>query len=243
MTTVRVPLYRQAQEHLKQYIETAGLSPGDALPAEGALAEQLGMSRLSLREATKSLESLGIVEARRGEGVFVREFSFDPILENLPYSFSASGGSLHHLFQVRLAMESGLSGLLVSRIRPADLATLDDLVEQIAACPPGGEATLPLDRAFHLELFRPLGNPLVLRLIELFWDAYHRLRHESHPAPPDQQRVTRIHRAIVDALRSGDRLHVLVAMDQHFALIPTGLDPVDRAPGQQPDQPEKGADT
>ena len=74
----------------------------------------------------------------------------------------------------------------------------------------------------------------VLRLIELFWDAYHRLRRETHPAPPDQQRVTRIHRAIVDALRSGDRLHVLVAMDQHFAMIPTGLDPSDRAASQQP---------
>jgi DNA-binding FadR family transcriptional regulator len=239
MATVRVPLYRQAQEHLKQYIEAEGLAPGDSLPAEGALAERLGMSRLSLREATKSLEALGIVEARRGEGVFVRAFSFDPILDNLPYSFAGDGSSLHDLFQVRQAMEVGLGGLLLAHVRPAHLAALDALVAEMAACPPGGDATLPLDRAFHLELFRPLGNTLVLRLIELFWEAYHRLRRETHPGPPDPQRVHRIHRGIVDALRTGDRLHVVVAMDHHFAMIPTGLERGRRAGARRCPQPQK----
>jgi DNA-binding FadR family transcriptional regulator len=94
----RLPLYRQAQEQLKLFIARRELRPGDPLPSEGALAEDLGMSRLVLREATKSLEALGIVEARHGEGVFVSAFSFEPILDNLPYGFAADGASLFHLF-------------------------------------------------------------------------------------------------------------------------------------------------
>lgn len=224
-TRARVPLYRQAQEHLKRYIEEQGLRPGDSLPPEASLADDLGMSRLSLREATKSLESLGIIEARPGEGVFVREFSFDPILDNLPYSFAVDGKSLYHLFQVRMAMEVGLVSQLPRRVQPADLATLDQLVEEMATYARRGEPIVEPDKRFHLALFRPLHNPLVLRLIEVFWETYHRLRREIHPEPSDPQRVHDIHAAIVAALRTGDRIQILAAMDQHFAMIPPGVEP------------------
>lgn len=223
MVTARVPLYRQAQEQLKQFIAAHRLRPGDSLPPEGVLAEQLGMSRLSVREATKSLESLGILEARHGEGVFVREFSFDPILDNLPYSFAAGGTSLQHLFQVRMAMEVGLVSQLLGRVQPADLAELEVLVLEMEACARRGEPIVEPDRRFHLTLFRPLANPLVLRLIEVFWEAYHRLRRESDVPPSDPRRVHDIHAGIVDALRTGDRIQLLAAMDRHFAMIPMGL--------------------
>src|SRR5687768_10671068 len=94
----RVPLYVQAQEQLKRYIETHNLGAGAALPPEGVLATELGMSRLSLREATKSLASLGVLEARHGEGIFVKPFSFEPILDNLPYGLFVYGKSLQDLF-------------------------------------------------------------------------------------------------------------------------------------------------
>ena len=115
----RVPLYRQAQEQLKEFIRHRNLVAGDPLPPEATLAGELGMSRLSLREATKSLESLGVLEARQGEGIFVRAFSFEPILDNLPYGLFVYGKSLRDLFQVRLGLEEGLIGLLLERVTAA----------------------------------------------------------------------------------------------------------------------------
>jgi DNA-binding FadR family transcriptional regulator len=219
----RVPLYRQAQEQLKRYIETHNLGAGDALPPEGALASDLGISRLSLREATKSLESLGVLEARQGEGIFVKPFSFEPILDNLPYGLFVHGRSLQELFQARQGMESGLIGMVVERITAADLDALDVLVEDMAAHARRGQPIVEPDKAFHLALFKPLDNHLVLRLIELFWEAYHRLRQEVHPEPTDPVRVHRIHAAVVGALRSGDRAVVVDALDRHFAVIPAGI--------------------
>src|SRR6266567_958567 len=78
-------LYQAVQEEIKSYILKHRLVPGDAIPTEHELAQQLDISRNSVREAVKSLEALGILESRAGSGLYVRSFSFDSILNNLPY--------------------------------------------------------------------------------------------------------------------------------------------------------------
>jgi DNA-binding FadR family transcriptional regulator len=230
MIPKRVPLYRQAQEQLKTYIQIRNLGAGAPLPPESQLAEELGMSRLSLREATKSLEALGVLEARQGEGVFVSQFSFAPILDNLPYGLFVYGKSLQDLFQVRRGLEEGLAGNILTGITSSDFQTLEALVEEMAAHARNGQPIVEPDRAFHLALFRPLDNPLLLRLIELFWDAYHRLRKEVVVEPSDPNRVHAIHAAIVQALRSGDVDRVRAAMVGHFAMIPPGVAPLSPTP-------------
>src|SRR5258708_3137318 len=71
----RTPLLHQIQEEIKSYVIRNDLRPGDALPSEGDLARQLGIGRNSVREAVKSLEVLGILEARAGSGLFVKAFT------------------------------------------------------------------------------------------------------------------------------------------------------------------------
>jgi len=66
-------------DHLTSYITSERLKPGDRLPTETALAEQLGVSRLSLREATKALEFLGIVSSKPGVGLTVGQVDLDRV--------------------------------------------------------------------------------------------------------------------------------------------------------------------
>ncbi|MWR20551.1 GntR family transcriptional regulator, partial [Helicobacter pylori] len=112
----RQPVYLRAQDAIKSYIERHRLGPGAPLPSEVALAQELGTSRASLREGIKSLEALGIVEVRRGEGLFVKAFSFDSIFNSLPYSFAVDGRSLRELTQVRGALEEGLMWMVAECI-------------------------------------------------------------------------------------------------------------------------------
>ena len=70
------PLHVSVQESLRSYIAENRLEAGAALPPEGELAQQLGVSRNSVREGIKALESVGVLEVRRGSGVFVMAFSF-----------------------------------------------------------------------------------------------------------------------------------------------------------------------
>ena len=70
-------LYRSVQDRIKRYIVEHDLEGGDALPPETQLTRDLGVSRSSVREAVKALESLGILVTRPGKGLYVRPFSLD----------------------------------------------------------------------------------------------------------------------------------------------------------------------
>ena len=120
-TLERRPLYRQVQEAIKEYIITNRLEAGDALPPEGELATQLGISRNSVREGVKALQVLGVVDSRVGSGMFVRPFSFDPIFENLPDSLIVDLGMVEDMLEQRRVLDLGIAADLIEAVTPAQL--------------------------------------------------------------------------------------------------------------------------
>jgi DNA-binding FadR family transcriptional regulator len=216
--TDKTPLYRRIQDDVRRYITSHGLRPGDALPSEAELASAFSVSRLSLREAIKSLESVGVLRARHGGGVYVAEFSFAPILENLPYGFQLSERDLRELLELRESLEEGLMPKVRRAVRPSDLRELDALADSMQAAEDEPVAA-ELDRQFHRRLFEPLDNRLVLQMIDLFWEVFHRMRHGLDKTPPAADARAARHQAIVDALRTGDDAGAVAAMSDHFADI------------------------
>lgn len=213
------PKFLLAQQRLREYIDEHGLQPGDGLPSEATLAGELGISRISLREATRSLQTLGVIEAKRGKGLYVSAFSFSPILDQLPYGLSAHGASLQEVLVVRETLEEGLIDAVAKRITTEDLDALDDLVDQMERRRGEEQAMADVDKAFHLRLFRPLENELLTHLIEIFWVLSNRLRGDVLRAP---SKVADVHRAIVDALRSGEQLGEV--MNAHFGDVRARLE-------------------
>ncbi|MGH8793696.1 MAG: FadR/GntR family transcriptional regulator, partial [Stackebrandtia sp.] len=213
---MRVPLFRQAQKALRQYVIDNNLVPGDPLPPEGELAKQLGMSRASMREATRSLESLGVIETRHGKGLYVGSFSFDPILEQLPYMLLLDDVAFSEVLEVRHALEEHLIVKVAGRLTEEDLRDLDEIVERMRVEAVNGQPPAELDREFHQRLFRPLGNELVLKLIELFWQLYNRIGANLVERSPH---AVDVHAGIVAALRGGDTDQVVKAVGRHFAGI------------------------
>lgn len=218
---MRKPLYQEAQQRLRDYILDNDLSPGAALPSEASLAAELEISRLSLREATKSLETLGVIRAVAGRGLFVSDFSFNAILEQLPYSHGIGGRSLTELLQVREAIEAGLIVAVAELMSEADLAHLDRIVDDMASAYERGVSFAEIDRTFHVRLYAPLDNGLVTMLIELFWNLFHKM--EAELAPGDEHSVE-VHRTILDAIRSGDTSRMTQAVQDHFGGIRDSLE-------------------
>ncbi|HEY6737477.1 MAG TPA: FCD domain-containing protein [Actinopolymorphaceae bacterium] len=218
---MRRPLYREAQRRLRDYIAANGLVPGDALPPEGDMARKLGISRLSLREATKSLETLGVVKSVAGRGLFVGSFTLEPILEQLPYTFDLHEEALSEVLQVREAMECGLIVRAREAMTERDIADLEHILDEMSEACRRGDSTAEIDRRFHLRLFAPLENTLVIALLELFWELFHRLEREF---PSGDQHSVDVHRGIVAALRSHDPSAMMRAMDAHFDGIRRSLD-------------------
>jgi len=112
-------MHEELQDRLKEYILANKLQAGDPLPTEAQLADQLGVSRAAVREGLRSLESLGMIYSRRGEGRYVRGFNLDPILENLHYSLLFDTEDAREMIEVREQLEIGFIGAAIAALQPA----------------------------------------------------------------------------------------------------------------------------
>jgi DNA-binding FadR family transcriptional regulator len=219
---MRALLSHETGEAIRAFIVERGLKPGDALPSEAELAALLDVGKTSVREALRRLEAHGVVQVRRGKGLFVGAFSFGPLIEHLPYGLQTDSVPLRQLLQARRALEEGLVWEVAKVITDADLARLDDLVDQMRARAKNGRVPADVDQAFHQALFEPLGNPFVLQLIDVFWSIFSRA--SDHIVLDLRRPTADDHAAIVDALRSGDRTAMSDAVARHFEDLQRSLD-------------------
>jgi GntR family transcriptional repressor for pyruvate dehydrogenase complex len=207
-----VDVYEAVLGQLKDMV--AGLDPGDRLPAERELAERFGVSRVSLRAALRSLESMGRIDIRRNAGSFVVHPQSSPITGWLKELVPVNGEFLNHLVEVRASIEDRVL-ILVHRASPdyGPLATLLDTIEH--GLDAGAEQTGSLDVRFESLLGRMSGNPLLTELQksahELWVDAW----GTCGIAPGDPVGLLAEHRRILDALTRGDIAQARAQMATH----------------------------
>jgi GntR family transcriptional repressor for pyruvate dehydrogenase complex len=140
--------------------------PGDALPAEGKLAEALGVSRLTVREATRSLEARGLLEIRQGRRPRVAAPNGMVVGDFFKSAVRRDQRALLDLLEVRRALEVHIAALAAKRATKGDLA---DMEMSIAAMRAGGDrpdAFHAADVRFHENLAAASGNRLLVFLIE-----------------------------------------------------------------------------
>ncbi|MBM3521781.1 MAG: FadR family transcriptional regulator [Alphaproteobacteria bacterium] len=214
-------LHVSVQDSLKRYIAENALKGGDMLPAEAMLARSLGVSRNSVREAVKALESLGMLETRRGIGVFVRAFSLDALIDNLPYALGQSLRDIEEIIEIRTTLEVALVERAIVRITDEDVAELRAILAEMRARAERGESFAQADQAFHSVLFRGLGNRMLSRMIEVFWLAFRRVAEFIDTENPDPMQTFRDHEAIVDAVARRDAPRARERLAQHYQGIST----------------------
>ncbi|MCK9792385.1 FCD domain-containing protein [Isoptericola sp. 4D.3] len=187
-------------EHLTDLVERGEWPVGSRIPAEPELVAQLGVGRNTVREAVRALEHAGILEPRRGDGTYVRAASgLDAALGRRARTSDAL-----QVLEVREVLERGAARLAGSRHdggAPAALRTA--LARQESAARDGDEqAFRAADIAFHAELVRAAGNPL---LAELYDGIDHVLvRTLATDAHGRHHRDVPGHREVVEAVAAGD---------------------------------------
>lgn len=206
-----------AQE-IKDYIILHNLQQGDRLPAETEIAATLEVSRTSVREALRSLEALGIIETRRGEGRVVRSFNFDSILENMSYSLLFDQDDFEAILDIRQALECYFIVDAMKKITDEDLRTLKKVLPHVDDRERGNILINP-DAQFHQIIFAPLKNEPLLKLIRVFWRLLFNIRGKFGSTKPELARALRSHEEIVAALEAKDEEKVQACMKHHFDLL------------------------
>jgi len=219
-----LPLHLSVQNAIKSYIIEKGLTAGDSLLPETELAKSLGVGRNSVREAVKALESLGILETRRGIGIFVRSFSFDPILDNLQFAHMQDLKELSDLLEIRQLLETGMLAKVIANMTEACLAELTGILRRMQARAEKGEPFRDEDREFHKVLLDATGNDVLLKLLDMFWllfskTAQYTLLEDQYP-----QQTYQDHVAIVAAVGRRNLDEARVALTSHYAGISQRLE-------------------
>ncbi|MEN3150594.1 FadR/GntR family transcriptional regulator [Neorhizobium sp. IRAMC:178] len=212
-------LHVSVQESLRDYIEDNKLTAGAALPPETFLAQQLGVGRNSVREAIKALESVGILETRRGIGVFVREFSFEPLLDNLAYGLQASLRDVEELQEIRRVLETGLIDRTIEMIDEEDIAELRCISDRMRERAERGESFAEEDQQFHQLLFRCQNNKMLSALIDIFWSAFYKASGFANLASPTPLATWRDHHEIVEAIAARDVEAARKRLSDHYSGI------------------------
>ena len=209
-------IYEEIVRQVKQMIAEGRLKSGDRLPPERDLAEKFVVSRSSVREALRALESLGLVEIRAGEGTFVREVSVESLIEPLALMMVSQREAIAELFEARRLLEPGIAALAASRATLEEVAEMERILEEQAKEIAEGRTGLVQDAAFHGAIGAAAHNRAITRLAHAIMDLLTQSREESLNTPGRPQRSHQDHRRILEAIRARDEHAARQAMLDHL---------------------------
>jgi GntR family transcriptional regulator, transcriptional repressor for pyruvate dehydrogenase complex len=215
----RISVVDAVIERLEEMI-FAGLEPGETLPSEGQLAEALGVSRLSVREATRTLEARGLLDISKGRrpriaapnGALVGDF-FKTAVRRDPRA-------LLDLLEVRRALEVHIAALAARRATKGDIADMEMSIAAMRAAEDESEAFHAADVRFHENLAAASGNRLLVFLIEAFAEPLRESRLRSFAGHRARgggiEDVIQQHQTILDAITARNPKAAAQAMREHL---------------------------
>lgn len=208
-------------EQIKRLILRRGLRPGDAIPTETELCQDLKVSRSSVREAIRTLATLDIVEVRHGHGTVVGGMSMAPLVETLVFRGVLHPGNdlaaLREVVELRCTIDLALADRIVGAHRGRSSPSLARLVERMRICAEKERPFLYEDREFHTELLAPIGNQLAGQLVAAFWDIHTAVLPRLGLAlPADLRQTAKAHGDILEAAQAGDADAYRRAVVDHY---------------------------
>lgn len=215
-----VSLVERVRTALYSQIDTGKYQPGDRLPSEAKLTAEFSVSRTVIREAIAILRSDGVLEARKGSGVFARDIaenqSQQPFADINPQRIS----EVIELLEMRSAVEIRAAGLAASRRSPIQLEKIIDAHEKVGDAIRSGRPTRDLDFEFHYAIAEATQNgrfPQFLALIREGIAPRSELAGDRDtPATSPNPVLQDEHGAVVDAIVEGDAGAAETAMKQHL---------------------------
>jgi GntR family transcriptional regulator, transcriptional repressor for pyruvate dehydrogenase complex len=220
------PLKEQVLEQLRALLDGGALKPGDQLPSERELSEELAVSRGTVREAVQFLGALGLVEIRHGQGTFVRATLANREVHDEWRAWTLrNSGRIRDLLEVRRGLESFAAELAAQRRAEAELRSLEETLEGMATAIRSGDVTalVQSDVNFHHGLCAAAGNPALVELADVLGQRLLPERAAAWDVPGRPERSLEEHTAIFKAVTSGDATAARAALIAHLDSVERDL--------------------
>jgi len=193
--------------------------PGEPLPSERHLAERFGVSRGSIRDALRTLETIGLLETRHGQGTFPHELSVDRLVAPLASVMAYRPDLQDELLDVRRMFEPAVARAAAQRVTEEDLADLQRILDVQRQKLKSGQSAIAEDTAFHAVLARSTRNRVVMSIMATLNDLLVESRTQSLQQKGRPARSMDGHESVVAALRRHDPEGASQAMRNHIDQI------------------------
>lgn len=210
-----IRMYEAVLEQLIRYIKVRRLDVGDRFPPERDMAAEMGVSRATLREAFRVLESLGVVRSKIGGGRFLEAFN-PSIFEDGFGPLRVRVGSLIEVWEARLIMEVGAVRLVVERASPEELDELAEFAGRVHSCTMEEFREKDYDLEFHARLAQATHNEVIADNVRYYMRILKRMRQKWLMDAEVWKQSCEEHISIVDAILARDAELAAVEMRKHI---------------------------
>lgn len=215
-----VRLYESVIEQIMDLIKNNELKPGDKLPPERELAEKLSISRNSLREAFRVLESRGLIKSKPGGGRFIREIwkNGHNNTENIILSLEKS--SILELLEAREVFEVKIAEIAAQRATLEDIEIIEEALNKMNQKEElKDDKKTESDTEFHLAIAGASHNFVFVNIMKLHLDLLKETREKTWQIPGRREKQYQEHQAIFQAIKEHNSKKAEEAMLKHLMSI------------------------
>jgi GntR family transcriptional repressor for pyruvate dehydrogenase complex len=218
----KIRLYETIINQLQTLIQEGTLKPGDKLPSERDLAEQMHVSRPSIREALRTLEVMGYIESKVGlnGGSFIKQITIDTIISPFSALLLQNENYITDLLEIRLVLEIEVSRLAALRRTDEDLKKLQGAIQKMEDEIDRGESGIVGDNEFHKRLAEATHNNVLEKFVSLCGNLME-IERESHLNEIEGESLKALngHKDILRAVKDQDEEAAQASMRMHILNI------------------------
>jgi GntR family transcriptional repressor for pyruvate dehydrogenase complex len=215
----REKIFEDIVRQIRRLIKTRKLKAGDRLPPERDLAQAFKVSRASVREAIRVLESSGLVKTRVGDGTYVETGSVENLVKPLATVVVGGRESLMDIFAVRKMVEPQLASLAAERATADEVLKLKNILNRQRKNVENRQLITEIDYSFHLLLARMAKSEVFLQFYNTLAELTNQTREEFLQEGDRPQKSVAGHEEILMAIEKGDPTLARKAMSRHLKNI------------------------
>lgn len=212
-------IYEDVVHYIHSLITSGRLGPGDKVPPERRLAEELQVSRNSVREAIRALSENGVLTSRQGAGTFICSIEYDSLVASLANVVNDQRERLEDIFEFRKVVEPSVAALAARRITPDQLVELKVLITEQQSQIAEGNAEGLHDAEFHMAIASASGNTVFREVIDILNKRFSDVRSQGLLSLKRSRESVAGHQRILEALEKADESAAFKAMEDHLQRV------------------------
>ncbi|RJR14134.1 FadR family transcriptional regulator [Candidatus Parcubacteria bacterium] len=202
MTTTPTKMYLEIVKKIRSIIVEDGLSSGDKIPSERELSDRLNVGRSSVREALRALELLGLIETRRGEGTFIKDFKEHHLVELLGTFILEQDKTKTDLLETKMEIEKTCIQLFAKKAGAKEFTLLKEMIE-----------SAEFSRTdFFKQMVTLIDNSLMLRIWNIV-NSYALIITKDNRIESD------LFKSLIQLLEANNANEAILLYEKHFAEI------------------------